>query len=206
MESIKVDLRDLYKLANKMVLITGGCSGIGLSLVELLFSAGCNLIVGDLQAPPVKHNAFSSGRVFYRKTDVTNWDQLRILFDEGCKLQSIDIVVANAGINEYQDQFFDPKFGESGELLEPDYRVLDINLKGASNTVALAIHHFKDRGGSIIITASLAGYMSASGMPVYGVSKILVLLFPLEMSDAFNLQAPSKVLSEEKLTPKPVGF
>ena len=59
-----------------------------------------------------------------------------------------------------------------GELLEPDYKVIEVNLIGVLNTVKLAIHHMKQQpeGGSIVVTASTTGY-SASGLPVYAASK-----------------------------------
>jgi len=170
MDVIDLSRLDISSLSGKNVLITGGCSGIGLSTVEYLHSAGCDVVVGDFLPPPADHLAFKSSRIRYCHTDITSWESLRKCFDLASQSHPIDVVLANAGINEYGDQFFTPRYDGEGHLLEPDYRVLDVNLRGTSNTVALAVHHM-ERGGCIVITGSLAGYMSAPGMPVYGASK-----------------------------------
>jgi NAD(P)-dependent dehydrogenase (short-subunit alcohol dehydrogenase family) len=171
MASINVDPAKLKSLAGKTVLITGGCSGIGLSTVELFHSLGCNVVVGDVQPPPENIAIFQSDRVTYCRADISSWSSIQAFFATAAKAQEIDIVVANAGLNEIGDQFFDTEVDQNGNLSEPDYRVIDVNLKGTANTMKLAFHHLRPKGGSIIITASLAGYQGSTGLPIYSSTK-----------------------------------
>jgi len=63
--------------------------------------------------------------------DVTKWDTLHDLFDTAVReFSQIDIVLANAGIPELEDIFTSTVDAETGKLLKPKYRVLDIDLKG----------------------------------------------------------------------------
>jgi NAD(P)-dependent dehydrogenase (short-subunit alcohol dehydrogenase family) len=171
---IQASNNDLASLAGKTAIVTGGCSGIGLATVKLLASLNCNTVVGDLRGPPTDQNSlFSRQDVYYQECDVTKWESLMELFATGQKHfgRGIDFVIANAGINEYGEQFFSPRRNSAGLMMQPDYRALDVNLKGAINTVALALEHFDDRGGSIVLTASLAGYQGSRGMPIYSAAK-----------------------------------
>jgi NAD(P)-dependent dehydrogenase (short-subunit alcohol dehydrogenase family) len=172
---IQVDKAALQHVANKTAVVTGGCSGIGLATVKLMASLGCNVLVGDLQDQPADEDGlFAHENVRYRQCDISKWESLASFFATAstCFGGPIDIVAANAGINEYGDQLSRTRRDAAGKWLEPDYRTLDVDLKGAINTVALALNHFDTtRGGSIILTASLAGYQGTGNMPIYSAAK-----------------------------------
>ena len=66
----------------------------------------------------------------------------------------------------------------TGPLAEPDRRRIDIDLHAADDTVKLAIYWMrrdakqgKGRGGSIVMAASLAGYLASAGAPLYSAVK-----------------------------------
>lgn len=82
-------------LSGKVIIITGGSSGIGFATAQHLASLGAKIVQGDLQPPaePVDPS------IVYKRTNVTQWTDLRALFNEakarhGC----IDHVYANAGM------------------------------------------------------------------------------------------------------------
>lgn len=79
----------------------------------------------------------------------------------------------NAGIAEYKDQFFNDEVDNEGRLKEPDRRVLNIDMDAASDTTKLAIHYLRKNkeGGTITMTASLAGYLASAGAPLYSAAK-----------------------------------
>lgn len=80
----------------------------------------------------------------------------------------------NAGIWEFKDQIFDEELDEDEELKEPDRRVISVNMNAANDTVKLAVFYLRKnggQGGSIVLTASLAGYLATAGAPIYTAAK-----------------------------------
>jgi NAD(P)-dependent dehydrogenase (short-subunit alcohol dehydrogenase family) len=172
-----VDPSSLSNLRNKTVLITGGSSGIGLATAILVASLDSSnrIAIVDRQPPPSSLNLPSS-RLFFGKCDVTNWKEQRSAFEGAvAKFGRLDAVFVNAGIAEYKDQFFTDNLDADGKLAEPDRRVLDIDINAATDTVKLAIFYLrkigKTAGGSIVMTASLAGYLASAGAPNYSAAK-----------------------------------
>jgi NAD(P)-dependent dehydrogenase (short-subunit alcohol dehydrogenase family) len=175
MAAIDVTLSDPEAFAGRTAIITGGCRGIGLVTARLMHSLGCNVVLGDLRPPPQTQEWTNTRSACYQKCDITNWDSVKALFERAkSEFGSIDIVCANAGINDLGDAFFSNELvDKDGTLKEPNLTTLDVNIKGTTYTVILGIHYLKanKRGGSIILTASLSGYFPTMGMPLYSASK-----------------------------------
>ncbi|EXJ91193.1 hypothetical protein A1O1_04302 [Capronia coronata CBS 617.96] len=164
---------------NSTILITGGSSGIGLQTAVLLHDLGNNVVVLDRAQPHASapKSLTSSSRFLYQQCDITLWKSQRAAFEAGFqKFGSIDGVFVNAGVAEYKDQFFQDGMDKDGLLEEPDRRTLDIDMHAANDTTKLAIHYIKKgpekkNGGSIVMTASLAGYLASAGAPLYSAAK-----------------------------------
>ncbi|KAK4621830.1 Short-chain dehydrogenase/reductase ascJ [Fulvia fulva] len=143
---------DLLPLQDKIVVVTGGSSGIGLASINVLLANGAHVVSGDMNDPPTQH-----AHLTFQKTNVTSWDQLKSLFSLAIsKHHRIDHVFSNAGISGRAD-YLASDYDDAGELLEPTSQVYDINLRGMINTSYLALHHFQHQsppGGSIVCTAS----------------------------------------------------
>ena len=181
-KTFTIDKASLSSLTNQTILITGGSSGIGLATAILLHFLSNNIVVLDRSAPAQTPNTrpiISSSRFLFCKCDITDWKAQRAAFQAAInKFGSIDAVYVNAGIAEHKDQFFKDELGADGLLAEPDRRTIDIDLHAADDTVKLAIHwmrkdakHGRGRGGSIVMTASLAGYLASAGAPLYSAAK-----------------------------------
>lgn len=108
----------------------------------------------------------------FHECDVTSWKQLTSVFK---KIPHVDIAVANAGVSEEVDYFADV-FDEAGELLEPQYSVLEVNVRSTINFIKLALSKFSNQspGGSLVITASATAYSPEQSLPVYSATKLAV--------------------------------
>ncbi|KAF2273249.1 NAD(P)-binding protein [Westerdykella ornata] len=159
----------------KTIVITGGASGIGLATATLLCSLNPahNLVLIDLNDPPSTFNHPPSNLLIH-KCNITSWNAQRSGFEAAySRFGRIDCVFVNAGIAEYQDQFFGDELDSEGKLKEPDRRVLNIDMDAAADTTKLAIHYLRKNkeGGQIVLTASLAGYLASAGAPLYSAAK-----------------------------------
>lgn len=161
------------------VLITGGSSGIGLQTAIILHDLGNNIIVLDRAEPhpSAPRSLTTSPRFLYQQCDITSWKSQRAAFEAGFqKFGTINGVFVNAGVAEYKDQFFKDELDQDGLLKEPDRRTLDIDMHAANDTTKLAIYYLKKntrerKGGTIVMTASLAGYLASAGAPLYSAAK-----------------------------------
>lgn len=150
----------------------GGASGIGLATVKILTSKGATAFILDLAGPD---DGIPSGATFIQ-CDVTSWADLQSAYKQ---VKHVDIAIANAGISEEHD-YLDDKFEGSGELLEPQYRIIDVNFRGVLNSVKLALSYMRRQGngGSIVITSSSTAYSAEQSLPIYSATKAGVCLIP----------------------------
>lgn len=72
-------------------------------------------------------------------------------------------MVANAGLQT--TSFWEDRLDANGELEEPDWQVIDTNLKGIMATIKLAYYYFQKsatQGGRCVIVGSPEGYLRGS--------------------------------------------
>ncbi|KAH6659297.1 hypothetical protein BKA67DRAFT_544068 [Truncatella angustata] len=129
---------DLANTADKVVLITGGSSGIGLATVQLLLSLSPRNRVATLDrtAPPASlTSSISPDRLFFHQFDLTSWTAQGAGFKPAVtKFQRVDAGVAGAGINERRLQSFTDQF-DDGQLQEPDNTVMHVTLSAVADAV-----------------------------------------------------------------------
>ena len=112
----------------------------------------------------------------FHRCNVASWEELRALFDS---VGPVDYAFANAGVSEETNYFADT-FDDQGNLLEPTYQVLDVNLRGVLNFVKLAWSTMRKHKieGSIVITTSATAYAPEQSLPVYAAGKAAVQSLP----------------------------
>lgn len=149
-------------MPNKVALITGGASGMGLAAAEALSARGnWEFHLVDLNAEAGKKAVASLENALFHQANVTNYSSLASSFDNAFKASGrFDFVYANAGIVE-RDNFYE-KHALDKIPPEPNQLSIDINFKAVVNTCHLALHYFRKNptdGGSpvLVMTASCGG-------------------------------------------------
>jgi len=172
------------RVAGRVAVVTGGCSGIGLATVRRLAAEGGTVVIGDVDESRGPEVAAEVGGLFLA-TDVTSEDDVRGLFAAAHETYgSVDIAFNNAGISPPDDD----------SILETELdaweRVQDVNLKSVYLCCKYGIAHLLERGGgSVINTASFVAVMGAATSQIsYTASKGGVLAMSRELGVQFARQ------------------
>jgi NAD(P)-dependent dehydrogenase (short-subunit alcohol dehydrogenase family) len=164
------------QVEGKVALVTGGSSGIGAAVAELLAREGASVAVtdiDDLRGPEVVARIKKAGHeAVFLHQDVTSEPRwVEVVGDVEKRFGRLDILVSNAGIGIAVPSITDMS-------LEDWRRQTAINLDG----VFLSVKHClplmrRTGGGSIIMMSSLAGLRGAPGLSGYCATKGGVRLF-----------------------------
>jgi NAD(P)-dependent dehydrogenase (short-subunit alcohol dehydrogenase family) len=152
---------------DRVALITGGTSGMGLATARRLLDGGARVIVTGRDKARLEAVVAELGdRATGVAGDATNLDDLDTLFSTiRERFGRLDIVFANSGIGAFQPV---------GAVTEDEfYRVLDSNFKAAFFTIQRALPLLAD-SGNIVINASFAHHLGSPGAALYSASKAAV--------------------------------
>jgi NAD(P)-dependent dehydrogenase (short-subunit alcohol dehydrogenase family) len=154
------------RVQGKVALVTGGASGIGHTIAQLLAEEGASVIVGDL-AGPQPDNAVSALKqhISFRALDVTREDGWIAATDAVVgEFGRLDVVVNNAGIALLKDI--------ETTTLEEWRGMMAVNLEGVFLGCKHAVRVMKGSGGgSIVNMSSVAGIIGHGGLAAYCASK-----------------------------------
>ena len=185
------------RLRDRVAIITGGASGIGLATAHRFAAEGARVVIADLDEATGQRAADEVGGVF-RTVDVADEASVNALFDGvAAELGAVDIAFNNAGISPSDDNSI-----ETTELPAWD-RVQDVNLKSVYLCSRAALRHMVPAGrGSIINTASFVALLgSATSQISYTASKGGVLAMTRELGVQFARQG----IRVNALCPGPVN-
>jgi NAD(P)-dependent dehydrogenase (short-subunit alcohol dehydrogenase family) len=185
------------RLKDRVAIITGGASGIGLATARRFAAEGARVVIADLDPESGEAAAAEVNGVF-RGVNVADEAQVNAVFDGvAAEFGGIDIAFNNAGISPADDDSI-----ETTELPAWD-RVQDVNLKSVYLCSRAALRHMVPAGrGSIINTASFVALLgSATSQISYTASKGGVLALTRELGVQFARQG----IRVNALCPGPVN-
>ncbi len=189
-------------LQDRVALITGASSGIGLAAARLFIEQGARVGVLGRTEDQVRRAAADLGgeeRAIPLVADVADEHQVRQAIEALVRRwDRLDIVFANAGINGV--------WAPIEELRSEEWeQTLRINLTGTFFTIKYAVPYLKRQGGSVIVTSSVNGtrMFSKSGASAYATSKAgqvaLTKMLALELAEfgiRVNVICPGAVETE----------
>ncbi len=144
---------DRFRLDDKVVVVTGASSGLGVAFAQAFAEAGADLVLGARRVdrlPETGALVEAAGRRYtHLKTDVTDPEQCTALIAQAVSVFGrVDVLINNAGLG-----WAKPATRETPEEFR---RVLDVNLNGAY-WMAQAFAKANVGGGSIINISSVLG-------------------------------------------------
>jgi NAD(P)-dependent dehydrogenase (short-subunit alcohol dehydrogenase family) len=155
------------KLEGKTTIITGISNGIGRATAILFAQEGSNIIGADLdieQGKIVTEILESKDiNVIFVKADISNSEDVEVLFQKTREVPRVDILFNNVGIEVVK------KLEETSE--EEWNKAIDINLKSVFLCTSRVISEMRKAGGGVIINNSSAAGLVGSFSPVYSATK-----------------------------------
>ncbi|HSZ47264.1 MAG TPA: 3-oxoacyl-ACP reductase [Streptosporangiaceae bacterium] len=185
------------RLQDRVVVVTGAGSGIGLASSRRMAAEGATIIAVDIDEAAGKAAAEQTGGTFMA-ANVADEDQVRELFDAvAARFGRIDVAFNNAGISPPDDD----SILTTG--LDAWRRVQEINLTSVYLCCKYVLPHMQRQGkGSIINTASFVAVLGAATSQIsYTASKGGVLA----MSRELGVQFAREGIRVNALCPGPVN-
>ncbi|HEX5994874.1 MAG TPA: SDR family oxidoreductase [Jiangellales bacterium] len=169
-------IRRYPELAGRRVVVTGGASGIGLSVVRRFIAEQARVVVLDrdqagLEQMSAGHPEIAAGI----ECDVADPDSVARAYRQVDEvLGGLDVLIANAGIS-IRHNFLD--------ITPQEWRkVMAVNLDGVFHTAQQAARRMVETGGAILMTASTNGVVGHPFYADYNASKAGVLLLARSMA------------------------
>lgn len=161
-------------LQNKVVLVTGGASGIGRVTALALAQAGAKVVLADVDEAGGEATARliqeRGSEALFVKTDVGDAAAVQSLMQTIITTYGrLDCAFNNAGIEGLPTR--------TADASEDDFdRIMRVNVKGVWLCMKAEIQQMVAQGGGVIVnTASVAGLVGAHSLPIYSASKHAVV-------------------------------
>ncbi|MGI5377170.1 SDR family NAD(P)-dependent oxidoreductase [Streptomyces sp. CA-251387] len=151
----------------RVVVVTGGGTGIGAATARLLRAAGHDVVVSGRRPEPLQRVAEETGALAC-PADTADPDAVRHLVETAvARFGRLDGLVVNAGVG---------RSGGVGELSDEDWElVLRTNLTGPFLLMRAALPHLLQARGSVVAVASVAALRNGVRNAAYATSKAALL-------------------------------
>ena len=153
----------MSEFINKVVVITGGNSGIGEAIAKKFDQEGAKIVIFGRDEKKLKTVCKKLQQAIFVTGDVRHLPDLEKLFKSTVhEFGKIDVLVANAGVatrknvEEVDEQLFD--------------EMVDVNYKGVYFTIQRSVP-FLNRGSSILLISSAAAHIGIRNHSVYSLNE-----------------------------------
>lgn len=158
----------MFRLDNKVAIITGGGSGIGKAITQVFAKQGAIVYVLDMDekgaGDTVAEVQQQGGKATFYKCNIASQQEVKSVIDKiVAEKNTIDVLVNNAGIAH---------IGQADTTNEEDFdRVVAVNIKGVYNCLHEVIPVMKVKGGVILNMASIAALVGIPDRFIYSTTK-----------------------------------
>jgi 2-keto-3-deoxy-L-fuconate dehydrogenase len=171
----------MFRLDNKIAIVTGGGSGIGKAISILFSQQGatvCILDVDEASNTVVDGIKQSNGNASFYKCNIANQTEVKNIVEQIVQQHSaIDILVNNAGIAH---------IGNAENTSAKDFdRLMNVNVKGAYNCLHEVLPYMKNKGGSVANLASVAALVGLNDRFAYSTTKGALIAMTLSVAKDF---------------------
>lgn len=163
-----------YDFIDRVALVTGAASGMGLATVRAFCEAGATVVMADIrqdllsrEADALRAKGYTVKTVF---CDVSDEEQVRHMIEEIVQdFGQLDAAYNNAGIQS--------PIAETADASSEEFdRVNSINLRGVWNCMKYELQQMRrQNSGAIVNCSSLGGLVGIAGRGVYHATKHAVL-------------------------------
>jgi 3-oxoacyl-[acyl-carrier protein] reductase len=182
-------------LRDRLCVVTGSTSGIGLEVARLLAAEGARVVTSGRSGAP------SVGEALHVVGDLARAGEPERLVEEAAKLGPVDVLVNNVGTAS-QTAFDEVSDAEWDELWQ-------LNVMSYVRAIRAVLPSMRERrGGTIVNVSSTSGKRPSTGMPHYSVTKAAVLSLSRLIADTYardgircNAVTPGPTATEAWLGP-----
>jgi NAD(P)-dependent dehydrogenase (short-subunit alcohol dehydrogenase family) len=162
------------ELDGKVVVVTGGASGLGAGLVRRFADEGAKVVIGDVDRDSGKALASDIGAdAHFVEADVADIAQVSGLVSTAVeRFGGLHVMVNNAGVSgKMHRRFFDDDLADFQQVMAVNVRAVMAGTRDAAR------HMSEHGGGSIINLTSIGGIQAGGGVMTYRASKAAVIQF-----------------------------
>uniref|UniRef100_A0JC04 3-oxoacyl-[acyl-carrier-protein] reductase n=1 Tax=Ogataea wickerhamii TaxID=1249076 RepID=A0JC04_9ASCO len=163
-----------YNFHNKVAVVTGALSGIGLSVAKKFLQLGAKVTISDVSGEKKYHETVVALKAQNLNTDNLHYvqadsskeeDNKKLISETLATFGGLDIVCANAGIGKFAPTHETP--------FDVWKKVIAVNLNGVFLLDKLAINYWleKSKPGVIVNMGSVHSFVAAPGLAHYGAAK-----------------------------------
>jgi 3-oxoacyl-[acyl-carrier protein] reductase len=182
-------------LEDRVCVVTGSTSGIGLEVARLLAAEGARVVTSGRSGAP------GVGEALHVVCDLARAGEPERLVEEAARLGSVEVLVNNVGTAS--QTAFD-------EVSDADWdSIWQLNVMSYVRAIRAVLPSMRERrNGAIVNVSSTAGKRPSTGMPHYSVTKAAVLSLSRLIADSYardgircNAVTPGPTATEAWLGP-----